>query len=248
MVATLGTSMLGLTFGCARCHAHKYDPIPQEDYYRLIACFSHTDPQDTTLDPNPGGFKQAKLNFDKTNDPLVMARAKFEKVDLPERLREIVEAGKDMNFSWITLDAVPSSSKRFKKTPTGNLYQLQARTYLKDITGIRIEASLGKKFVPVELKVTAAPLDETADAVPVETAAIDTGSGAGCFGCVRDRRCQRFQRRDGADLLPAMPGGGRGGTHAVHHDVAPSAEIGSHVGTAKNRRAFPVACRGARTS
>ena len=51
MISTLGTSMLGITFGCARCHAHKYDPIPQEDYYRLIACFSHTDPQDITIDP-----------------------------------------------------------------------------------------------------------------------------------------------------------------------------------------------------
>ena len=40
MVATLGTSMLGLTIGCARCHDHKFDPIPSADYYRLIATFT----------------------------------------------------------------------------------------------------------------------------------------------------------------------------------------------------------------
>lgn len=40
MVATLGTSMLGLTVGCARCHDHKFDPIPSADYYRLVATFA----------------------------------------------------------------------------------------------------------------------------------------------------------------------------------------------------------------
>ncbi|MFN5053769.1 MAG: PSD1 and planctomycete cytochrome C domain-containing protein [Planctomyces sp.] len=33
------TSVLGLTFECCRCHNHKYDPLPQRDYYRLMACF-----------------------------------------------------------------------------------------------------------------------------------------------------------------------------------------------------------------
>jgi len=33
------TAVLGLTMECCRCHNHKYDPLPQRDYYRLMACF-----------------------------------------------------------------------------------------------------------------------------------------------------------------------------------------------------------------
>ena len=33
------STVLGLTMKCARCHSHKYDPIPQRDYYRLVATF-----------------------------------------------------------------------------------------------------------------------------------------------------------------------------------------------------------------
>lgn len=42
-VNTTGTVFLGLTVGCAQCHAHKYDPITQEDYYRLFAFFNSDD-------------------------------------------------------------------------------------------------------------------------------------------------------------------------------------------------------------
>ena len=39
MVDTTASVFLGLTVGCARCHDHKFDPIPQQDYYRLQAIF-----------------------------------------------------------------------------------------------------------------------------------------------------------------------------------------------------------------
>jgi len=38
-VKIVASSLLGLTAHCARCHSHKYDPIPQTDYYRLQAVF-----------------------------------------------------------------------------------------------------------------------------------------------------------------------------------------------------------------
>ena len=44
MLRTTGETFLGLTIGCARCHAHKFDPIPQADYYRLAAFFRNIAP------------------------------------------------------------------------------------------------------------------------------------------------------------------------------------------------------------
>ena len=42
MVSTFGSAFLGLSIGCARCHDHKFDPIPSRDYYALAATFTRT--------------------------------------------------------------------------------------------------------------------------------------------------------------------------------------------------------------
>jgi hypothetical protein len=44
MVRTTGSSFLGLTLGCARCHNHMFDPISQEDYYQFAAFFRNVEP------------------------------------------------------------------------------------------------------------------------------------------------------------------------------------------------------------
>ena len=41
--STVGTGFLAMTVGCARCHDHKYDPIPTKDFYSLTGFFNSTD-------------------------------------------------------------------------------------------------------------------------------------------------------------------------------------------------------------
>ena len=42
VIDTMGKVFLGLTIGCARCHAHKYDPISAEDYYAIYGILEST--------------------------------------------------------------------------------------------------------------------------------------------------------------------------------------------------------------
>ena len=41
MMEKVSSSTMGLTMQCARCHSHKFDPIPQRDYYRMLALFTN---------------------------------------------------------------------------------------------------------------------------------------------------------------------------------------------------------------
>ena len=88
IVHTMGTSMLGLTIGCARCHDHKYDPLPISDYYRLVSCFSETGFQNHAHDPNPSKTRAEKKKFDTAHQKLVASRTKFEQEILPSRLAD----------------------------------------------------------------------------------------------------------------------------------------------------------------
>jgi mono/diheme cytochrome c family protein len=44
IITTTSLTFMGLTVGCARCHDHKFDPIPQKDFYRIQAVFFPTRP------------------------------------------------------------------------------------------------------------------------------------------------------------------------------------------------------------
>ena len=90
IVNTLGTSLLGLTVGCSRCHSHKFDPLPQFDYYRLASCFADVGFSNTGINSRPEAFRKAKGEHDKAHALLVAARAKFAKERLPGRFEQWV--------------------------------------------------------------------------------------------------------------------------------------------------------------
>ena len=88
MAGTLGTAMLGLTIGCARCHDHKFDPIPVRDYYRLVSTFTTTIRSEMEVDLDPAAHSAALAKWEKAHAPLAAALAKFEREQLPARFAQ----------------------------------------------------------------------------------------------------------------------------------------------------------------
>ena len=95
IVSTLGTSLLGLTVGCSRCHSHKFDPLPQFDYYRLASCFAEVGFADTAVNIEPEAFREAQREYDEAHALLVSARTTFEREQLPGRLEQWIAARTD---------------------------------------------------------------------------------------------------------------------------------------------------------
>jgi hypothetical protein len=52
MLSTTSSAMLGLTVGCARCHDHKFDPLPMRDYYAMLSTFTTTTRMNVDVHPD----------------------------------------------------------------------------------------------------------------------------------------------------------------------------------------------------
>ncbi len=155
MLATIGTSMLGLTIGCARCHDHKYDPIPQRDYYRLLATFTTTVRSEINMEIDAAGYKKAKADFDKKHEPFIRALRKYEANQLPLRLAQWEKSGTARaGLPWEIVDPVQATSQAgavFKKLADGSLlatgtngqfdtYTFVVHTQATGINAVRLEA------------------------------------------------------------------------------------------------------------
>ena len=196
MASITGTAMLGMTVGCARCHDHKFDPIPQTDYYRLLSTFTTTVRSEPELDLDPGVYLKAKAAFDREHEPLVEALQRFEKATLPLRLEQWLKSGAPLpKPAWNLLDLASAQSQggasftnlgdgSFLATganPKFDTNVFTARTPIQGIRSVRLEA-LAHKSLPKEgpgragngnlaltdFRLTAAPLDGKRESVEVK--------------------------------------------------------------------------------
>ncbi len=182
MLATTGTAFLGLTVGCARCHDHKFDAIPQADYYRMLSAFTATIRTDYDIDLDSDGYKKAKATHDAARLPLLAALQKYEMEELSKKLPMLeAKLPKLPATAWIipklassksaggaTLTLQPDGSILVSgKNPPIETLTFVYETTLKGLTGLQIEAladaSLVKKgpgraangnFALTDLKVT----------------------------------------------------------------------------------------------
>ena len=162
MGATIGAAFLGLSVGCARCHDHKFDPIPQRDYYRFIATFTKTVRSELDLDLDPAGTKKARDEFDRTHAPLVAELARFERDVAPGRLDAWLASGASFPTPvWHRLEHLEiQSAGGASFAPRGDgsylasgpnaehdTYTITALAPLAGVTAIKLEALADPSFV-----------------------------------------------------------------------------------------------------
>jgi cytochrome c553 len=157
ILGNIGTTFLGLTIGCARCHDHKYDAIPARDYYRMLSAFTTVVRTEVDLDLDPQGYAKAKAAFDAEHAPFVAAVEMFQKEQLPARFAEWEKArgGKPIPAdAWVlprvassksaggaTLTPQPDGSVLLSgKNPTTETLTFVLTTDLAEIKSLRLEA------------------------------------------------------------------------------------------------------------
>ena len=80
---TIGKSMMGMTIGCARCHDHKFDPIPTADYYALAGILKSTH---SLIHSNVSTWNKVDLPLDENQEALI-AEQQSELAKLEEHLK-----------------------------------------------------------------------------------------------------------------------------------------------------------------
>ncbi len=90
MVATVMGSFTSMTVHCARCHDHKFDPIPQEDYYNLQSVFAGVDRADRPFDDDPAVYAKRRALVEQRRQVQVRLQPLLDKVEFASS-PEIIE-------------------------------------------------------------------------------------------------------------------------------------------------------------
>ncbi len=201
-VSTTGAVWLGATIGCAQCHNHKYDPFSQKDYYKLFAFFDNAvyklynegQSESWVVEPEidlPTPEQEARRRKLQTEINDLQAKMMTATPELDAAMREWERETLAEPAQWIALDPA-----EFKTTggslgakledksllvtgpnPEQDEYIIVARSELKGITGLRLEALTDARlpqggpgrdpygnFLLTGFEVVAAPADDPAKA------------------------------------------------------------------------------------
>ena len=125
-IDNMGRSFLGLSVGCARCHDHKFDPVPQADYYALYGIFS------STTFPHPGGEGMNR----PANLVPVVAKTEIEAATKPwhEQIAVLEAEVKKLEAAKLDLDKKPDSPGNKEAAALATKKITEAKARLKQVT------------------------------------------------------------------------------------------------------------------
>ncbi len=133
LVATTTLTFLGTTVSCARCHNHKFDPIPQMDYYRIQSIFYPTTSVEHALVPSHevAAHREATAQIEAQLKPL---RTKKTEIEQPYHQiiidREIAKLPEYLQTAWHTPEDTRTEGQKLNVRQiedTLGLSSLQAR-------------------------------------------------------------------------------------------------------------------------
>lgn len=124
MAATTGVAFLGLSIGCARCHDHKFDPIPSIDYYRIASTFTTAIRCEKQLDLEPQQNAQRRAAYATKISTLENELQNYTRDQLPQVLYDWLRSEKsrqNQHSTWTLLKGAISSQRKenFQLQPDG---------------------------------------------------------------------------------------------------------------------------------
>ena len=154
MLATTGSAFLGLTVGCARCHDHKFDPIPAKDYYQMLTTFTKTVRSNVDLVVDADSAAKQKVAHDAKVAELKASLAAYEKTLRP-KMDAWIATGGDLPTTAVQTAVIESITSQggakftdlkdgswlaSGANPKDDVYTLVTTTTARQITGIKLEA------------------------------------------------------------------------------------------------------------
>jgi mono/diheme cytochrome c family protein len=146
----IGKSILGLTIQCAQCHSHKYDPLTQEEYYRMFAFLNNSHESNIAAYTADELKKRAEI-FSQIHE--IEAGLQHETPDWPERMARWEESVAANQPEWTIIQSSeddPSGGQKMYRikdgsylcagyAPTKHDVTVNITTQLQNITAIRLE-------------------------------------------------------------------------------------------------------------
>jgi hypothetical protein len=109
LVTVAGQAFLGMTLNCARCHDHKVDPIPQADYYRMLAFFR---------DIRPFSDTRGTMSSTNSTDVTPPEKRKLYEGELKQRQAKVAELKKQLTAIEDTaIKKMPADDQRASEGP-----------------------------------------------------------------------------------------------------------------------------------
>ena len=147
----IGKSMLGLTIGCAQCHNHKFDPLKQEEYYKIFAFFNNAHESNVAVYTAAEQQKRAEV-FRKTRE--IEADLQHRTADWAERMARWEDAVRNDQPDWQVVrpdvDDISTGGQKYLPmkdgsflaagyAPTKHTAKFTVKTDLKRVGGFRLE-------------------------------------------------------------------------------------------------------------